>query len=169
MIKAKYPMKLGDKTIEIEVEGETQVEIFKELSYWMSLPNAGPNGEQDLQLVHRVVEKDKKKFTYCTILTRKGNKEFQLGQCTDPVGYLFPKKWVTPQRDLDRVQEEDDQSDTSNTLASVEDVSGELRRQGCDTQAKALDKIELLIGKRALPAELTPQERGKLYGELKRK
>ena len=162
-------MKLGDKTIEIEVRGETQIEVFKELSYWMGLPSTGPNGEQDLQLVHRIVEKDKKKFTYCTILSRKGKKEFQLGQCTDPVGYLFPKTWVTPQRDLDRVQEEEESSDSQDTLASVEDVTGELRRQGCDTHAKALDKIELLTGKRALPADLTPQERGKLYGELKRR
>lgn len=87
-MKFSFEIKIGQTKFIIEETAETAKEFFEKSAFFTGLPTTGPDGEDDLQLVHREV----KGFEYYSIVSQKAKKEFKFGQHKDMKG-LFPKGW----------------------------------------------------------------------------
>lgn len=155
-MKATLHLKLGDDTLTIEQDIANLQELFRFHSQFAILPKEGPNGESDLYLCYR---KAQGKFDYYSVVCRSAKQEFKFG-VTMETHELFPKGWEPIRRGQSESHDNQSQPVTS------EDCYKLLRKMGLGTVREAKDKIQEILGVRALPESLTSDQLQKLYQEL---
>lgn len=93
-MKVQFELTIGENKFTLSEDVESHADFFKKLDFYSGLPKAGPNGETDLVLRHRVAKtKDGKPCAYFSIVSEKAGMEFKFGQSQTTVGSLFPKGW----------------------------------------------------------------------------
>lgn len=117
-MKAKFTKKIGTQVFEFECDATSQKEFIQSVSFYSSLPEVGPNGEDDLVLRHRPT----KKGAYYSIVSEKAKQEFMLGQYLEPKGKdeLFCKGW----QPLWNPEAEEGSSDSSQNYDLSEGLGG---------------------------------------------
>lgn len=88
-MQVEYKLKLGQDEFVIKAEAKTQAEFFEKMSFFSSIPKVGPNGEDDLQLVHRTPQG----YNYYSLVSKKAKMEYKFGQSKENIGNLFGKGW----------------------------------------------------------------------------
>lgn len=118
MIKAEYTMKLGSEEVKITIDAESHVDFVDKLSFFTTIPKKGPNGEEDLRLVHRVAQN---KFHYYSLISDSAKMEYKFGQSLENKGALFCKGQWEPLFTGDGTdqQETQSQSQTQTTQQTV--------------------------------------------------
>lgn len=93
-VKAIYPARIGNYEVKIQVEGSSEADIFKGLSFYSAnLPTKCGNCEGgDLFPQHAV----RKGYDFYSIVCRTCRWELKYGQAKDTPGKLFPKEWEQP-------------------------------------------------------------------------
>lgn len=84
-----FEIVVGKTKFTITENAENHKDFIKKASFFTALPTQGPNGEDDLKLVHRVTTQG---HEYFSIVSETAKKEFKLGQAKDMVT-LYPKGW----------------------------------------------------------------------------
>jgi hypothetical protein len=85
----QFKLKIGENEFTLSSEVENQIEFFKTVSFYSSLPKVGPSGETDLKLVYRQVQS----YEFFSIVSEKAGLEYKFGQLKEPKGELFAKGW----------------------------------------------------------------------------
>lgn len=89
-MEIQFKLNIGGMEITITEQAENQAEFVEKVAFFSTLPNKGPNGEDDLKLVHRVTSKG---HNYYSIISEQAQKEYKLGQSQREPGKLFGKGW----------------------------------------------------------------------------
>jgi hypothetical protein len=89
-MKIQFPVKVGDREIQIEEEVANMAEAWQFIASWDALPQAGPNGEGDLRFSYRTPQG----YEYYAIKCPSSGKEFKFGQLKNEKHKLFPKDWA---------------------------------------------------------------------------
>lgn len=90
MMTFNFKITIGGTEFTIQEQCETHAQFFEKVSFFSQLPTKGPNGEDDLCLVHRTT---KEGYNYYSIVSQQAKKEFKFGQVNNKPGELFPKGW----------------------------------------------------------------------------
>lgn len=90
MQQATYEKTIGKQKFTFVLNAATHKEFFEQASFYSSLPEKGPNGEEDLQITFRTT---KQGHTYYSIICPSAKKEYKFGQSQQKPGELFGKGW----------------------------------------------------------------------------
>lgn len=88
-MKIERKLIIGKNEYTVTVEADKAIDFFKQMSFFDSLPQTGPNGETDLVLSYRTP----KNYEYYSIVSQQAKMEFKFGQHKDRPGSLFAKGW----------------------------------------------------------------------------
>lgn len=88
-MKYRRKIKVGETEIEIENEVSSIKEFWKEMAFWDTLPQAGPNGEGVLQFSYRTPKGNE----YFSLLAPEAKMEFMYGMLKKDSEVLYPKEW----------------------------------------------------------------------------
>ncbi len=86
----QFKLKIGQTEFTFGETATTQTEFFKKVSFYTSLPQVGPNGEDDLVVVFRTT---KEGHEYYSLISDKAGMEYKFGQSQKAPGELFGKGW----------------------------------------------------------------------------
>lgn len=104
---------IGKQKFTFVVNAATHKEFFEQVSFYSSLPETGPNGEDDLEIVFRTT---KQGHTYYSIICASAKKEYKFGQSQQKPGELFGKGWEDA---YDPATAQNGQSQAVNTGAGL--------------------------------------------------
>jgi hypothetical protein len=90
MMQVEYKLLIGQDVFTLKTEVKDEIEFFKKMSFYSNMPKVGPNGEDDLKIVHRTT---KEGYNYYSLVSEKAKMEFKFGQINDKDGGLYPKGW----------------------------------------------------------------------------
>ncbi len=104
-MKFSFNIKIGQTEIEITEDAESHQDFVKKLSFFTTIPTAGPGGETDLRFVHR---KTSGGHEYYSLISDLAGKEFKFGQSKREPGTLFCKGWEDKFQGDEQNGEQDD-------------------------------------------------------------
>lgn len=84
-----FKLKIGALEVTFSDVAKNSKEFFEKVSFYSDLPTKGPNGEEDLKIVHRTTSKG---YEYYSIVSESAKQEFKFGQTRD-ADSLYPKGW----------------------------------------------------------------------------
>lgn len=90
-MKIIFTKNVGGKAFQIEMEVDSPRDFFEKVAFWDSLPEAGPAGEADLQIIHRNTRDG---HSYYEILCPSARQVLQFGQHRKDPSSLYRKGWV---------------------------------------------------------------------------
>lgn len=86
----QFEVKLGTKKFVINQPISSNIDFFKTLAFYSSLPETGPNGETDLVLQVRYT---KEGYMYLSVVSKQAGQELVIGQSQQRPGECFVKDW----------------------------------------------------------------------------
>lgn len=144
-MKVRTRIQVGGRSLDLEFDAENERQVFERLSFWDSLPQAGPGGEEDLKFCYRTPQG----YEYYSLVCESAGMEFMFGQTKEDKS-LFPKAW----QKIQRGHEEGAEATAPPSL--LRDVCDLLRAAG----ATNVGIVKQRVG------EYLPAYRGKLPDEL---
>lgn len=89
-MQVQFKLKIGQNEFILTESVENHSEFFQKLHFYSTLPQVGPNGEDDLVLTFRVAQGQ---YEYYSIVSKKAGQEYKFGQSKKNDGTLFGKGW----------------------------------------------------------------------------
>lgn len=140
-MQVEYKLKLGQEEFTLKTEVQNEIEFFQKMAFYSGLPKTGPNGENDLKLVHRTT----KKGDYYSIVSVSAGQEYRLGILKE--GGLFPKGWAP----IYGANSDEGEETTTAAQATVASVQSQI------ATAAAAPKATTAAPKAATPAAAAPK------------
>jgi hypothetical protein len=144
-MQVEYKLKLGQEEFTLKTEVQNEIEFFQKMAFYSGLPKTGPNGENDLKLVHRTT----KKGDYYSIVSVSAGQEYRLGILKE--GGLFPKGWAP----IYGTSEDAEETATSTAQATVASVETQIA--AATAAPKAAAATATAAPKAAAPAAAAPK------------
>ena len=92
-MQVSFKKTIGNSDFVINLDAQNDKEVFERVNFWSSLPEKGPNGEEDLILsVRKVKTQEGKTAKYYSILCPSAKQEYTIGQNAEG-DTLFGKRW----------------------------------------------------------------------------
>lgn len=117
-MQVQFKLKIGQNEFILTESVENHSEFFQKLHFYSTLPQVGPNGEDDLVLTFRVAQNQ---YEYYSIVSKKAGLEYKFGQSKKNDGTLFGKGWE-PLYNAGNSAQGDDGSEEQSNVAPGQSV-----------------------------------------------